>query len=59
LLLLVLGKATLLHPAFYLLVGVIAVGLIGTGLTARGSLTALMARMPWNRRAADPLASAG
>jgi len=59
LLLLVLGKATLLHPAFYLLIGVIAVGLIGTGLTARGSLTALMARMPWNRRAAAPLALAG
>jgi len=59
LLLLALGKAMLLHPAFYLLIGVIAIGLIGTGLAAREPLAGLMARMPWNRRATAQLVSAG
>ncbi len=54
--LLILAKALLLHPVFYLLIGLIAVALIVAGITARCSLSSLLARMPWNRRAADGLA---
>jgi rhodanese-related sulfurtransferase len=56
LLLLFLGKAMLLHPAFLVLIALIAVGLIGMGLTARGSLAVLLAQMPWNRRATTRVA---
>ena len=49
-LLLVLIKGAVIHPLFYLLVGLIAAGLIYAGISARCSLTALLARMPWNRQ---------
>ena len=49
LILLMLAKGSLLHPLFYALVGLLGVGLIWSGITARCSLSALLARMPWNR----------
>lgn len=49
LILLMLAKGTLLHPLFYALVGLLGIGLILSGITARCGLTALLARMPWNR----------
>lgn len=54
LLLLVLFKGILIHPLFYALIGLIAIGLIVAGVTARCSLTSLMARMPWNRQQDSP-----
>ena len=44
-----LAKGSLVHPLFYALVGVLGVGLILSGLTARCGLSALLARMPWNQ----------
>jgi hypothetical protein len=48
-LLVMLAKGTLLHPFFLALIGLLAVGLIAAGVTARCGLAALLARMPWNR----------
>ena len=50
LLMVLLFKGALIHPAFYLLIGLIAAGLVVAGVTARCSLTTLLARMPWNQR---------
>lgn len=49
LLLMTLAKGTFLHPGFFVLVGLLGVGLVVAGLTARCGLAALIARMPWNR----------
>ena len=49
LIVLILAKGLLLHPVFYALTGLLGIGLIVSGLTARCGLTALLARMPWNR----------
>jgi rhodanese-related sulfurtransferase len=49
LLLLILFKGLLLHPLFYALIGFLALGLIAAGVTARCTLTAILARMPWNQ----------
>jgi rhodanese-related sulfurtransferase len=51
-LLAVLAKGLLLHPVFLALIGAVALGLIWAGVSARCSLTALIARMPWNQRQA-------
>ncbi len=50
LLLLITAKGLFLHPYFYLLVGLVASGLLLAGFTARCTLTGLLARMPWNRQ---------
>jgi rhodanese-related sulfurtransferase len=50
LLMLILVKGVLIHPGFYLLIGLIASGLLLAGITARCSLTGLLARMPWNQQ---------
>lgn len=47
--LLMLFKGTFLHPLFYALIGVLAMGLIVAGVTAKCSLSVLLARMPWNQ----------
>ena len=47
--LLLLAKASLLHPVFYALTGLLGAGLLVAGITGRCGLTALLARMPWNR----------
>ncbi len=52
LILLLLAKASLLHPVFYALVGLMGAGLLVAGVTGRCGLAAVLARMPWNRR--DP-----
>ena len=52
LIVLMLAKGVLLHPVFYALTGLLGIGLIVSGVTARCGLTALLAKMPWNR---DPL----
>jgi rhodanese-related sulfurtransferase len=57
-LLLMLAKGTLLHPVFLALIGLLAVGLIIAGVTARCGLAALLARMPWNRERSCQLSSA-
>jgi rhodanese-related sulfurtransferase len=49
LILLILAKGTLLHPLFYVLIGLLGVGLIVSGITARCGLSTLLARLPWNR----------
>lgn len=49
--LLMLTKGALLHPLFYLLVGVIGIGLVFAGMTGSCRLSTLMAKMPWNRNA--------
>ena len=49
-LLAVLIKGSLIHPGFYLLTGLIASGLIFAGVTARCSLSMLLAKMPWNQQ---------
>ena len=49
LIVLMLAKGVLLHPLFYAMTGLLGIGLIVSGLTARCGLTALLARMPWNR----------
>jgi rhodanese-related sulfurtransferase len=51
-LLLILAKALLLHPVFYLLSGVLALALIVAAGSRTYSLPALMGRLPWNRRPA-------
>lgn len=58
LLLLTLAKGTLLHPLFLALIGLLGVGLVFAGVTARCGLTALLARMPWNRLQSDHQVSA-
>jgi len=47
----ILAKGSLLHPLFFALAGLLGVALIVAGVTARCGLTALLARMPWNRMA--------
>ena len=49
LLMLILFKGLVLHPLFFTLTGVIAMGLIFAGVTAKCSLTTFIARMPWNQ----------
>jgi rhodanese-related sulfurtransferase len=49
LLLLMLIKGALIHPLFFGLVGLLAIGLLGAGVAGRCGLTAVLARMPWNR----------
>ena len=49
LIVLMLAKGVLLHPLFYALTGLLGIGLIAAGITARCGLTALLAKMPWNR----------
>lgn len=58
-LLLILAKALLLHPVFYLLTGVLALGLIAAAVSPSHSLRNLIARLPWNRRLARQLGAAG
>jgi len=53
LIVLMLAKGLLLHPLFYALTGLLGIGLIVSGLTARCGLSALLAKMPWNRGAPD------
>ena len=48
LLMLILFKGVVLHPVFFALTGFVAAGLIVAGVTAKCTLTALIARMPWN-----------
>jgi len=55
--LLMLTKGALLHPLFYILVGLVAVGLVFAGMTGSCSLSAIMAKMPWNRTAGRELAT--
>jgi len=50
LLLAILAKGSLLHPLFFGLAGLLGIGLIVAGLTARCGLSLLLARMPWNRQ---------
>jgi hypothetical protein len=50
LILVLLAKASLLHPVFYALVGLMGTGLLVAGITGRCGIAALLARMPWNRR---------
>lgn len=49
LLLVLLTKGLLIHPLFYALIGMIGIGLITAGVTAKCTLSMLLARMPWNR----------
>ena len=49
LILVLLTKGVLLHPVFYVVTGLLGIGLIVSGITARCGLTTLLARMPWNR----------
>jgi len=51
LILLLLAKGTLLHPLFFAVIGLLSVGLIVSGVTARCGLSALLAKMPWNSSA--------
>jgi rhodanese-related sulfurtransferase len=53
LLLLTLIKGFLLHPVFYLLIGVLGGGLVFSGITGSCGLAALLAHMPWNRAATE------
>lgn len=57
LIVLMLAKGMLLHPLFYALTGLLGIGLIVAGVTARCGLSALLAKMPWNRGAAQGGAS--
>ena len=52
LIVLMLAKGMLLHPVFYVVTGLLGAGLIVSGVTARCGLTALLAKMPWNRNPA-------
>jgi len=49
LILMLLAKGALLHPLFYALTGLLGIGLVVSGLTARCGLSSVLARMPWNR----------
>ena len=49
LILVLLTKGMLLHPLFYALTGLLGIGLIVAGVTARCGLASVLARMPWNR----------
>ena len=48
----ILAKGSLLHPLFFALAGLLGIGLIVAGVTARCGLSMILARMPWNRAAA-------
>ena len=48
----ILAKGSLLHPLFFALAGLLGIGLIVAGVTARCGLNMILARMPWNRAAA-------
>lgn len=49
LLMLILIKGLVLHPVFFGLIGIMAVGLIIAGVTEKCTLTGLIARLPWNQ----------
>ena len=49
LLLLMLAKGLLIHPFFYALIAFMGIGLITAGVTAKCTLSALLAKMPWNQ----------
>lgn len=49
LLLAALAKGALLHPVFYVLIGLLGGGLVFAGITGSCGLAAVLARMPWNR----------
>lgn len=51
LLLVLLAKALLLHPVFYVLTGVVGVALITAAFGDRRDLKRLLQSLPWNRRA--------
>lgn len=55
--LLMLTKGALLHPLFYLLVGVLGIGLVFSGVTGSCGLNSLLARMPWNRTSGGGVAA--
>jgi len=59
LILLMLAKGSLLHPLFYALVALLGVGLVVAGVTARCGLSALLARMPWNRPPTNGVSQTG
>ena len=46
LILVLLAKGVLLHPLFYALTGLLGIGLIVAGVTARCGLASVLARMP-------------
>jgi len=58
LIVLMLAKGMFLHPLFFALTGLLGIGLIVAGVTARCGLSALLAKMPWNRSAAQSGTSA-
>jgi rhodanese-related sulfurtransferase len=49
LLLMLLAKALLLHPVFYVLTGVVGIALVAAAFGDRRSLRRLLQRLPWNR----------
>ena len=49
-LLVLLAKALLLHPVFYILTGVVGMALVATAFGDRASLRRLLQSLPWNRR---------
>lgn len=52
LIVIMLAKGMLLHPVFYGAIGLLGIGLVMSGITARCGLEALLVRMPWNRGSA-------
>ena len=44
---------TLVHPAFYVLSGLVGVGLVFAGVTDWCGMGMLLAKMPWNRKGAS------
>lgn len=56
LVLLKVGFGFAVHPAFFVLLAALGVGLVVAGITENCALARLIARMPWNRR---PLGDAG
>lgn len=54
-LLLVLAKSMLLHPAFYALAAMLGVAMILAGDRTHRTLQRLLAAMPWNRHAGLPV----
>ena len=59
LLVVVLTKAWLLHPAFYALLGVMGIAMIANGIGQHDPLRVLIARLPWNRRSHAQVAPSG
>ncbi len=49
LLVVVLAKALLLHPAFYALIGIVGIAMIFAGMSRNNAISLLVARLPWNR----------